>query len=119
MKPGCITMNWRQSNTQWSGGMVANPALPKKFRMQKSTGKVLASIFWDQDRILLTDYLPEGQTINIQYYSFLLVLANDGHFEGKNLQEGQQGDIVLARKWLGSPGTCNPEENSLPGLRMS
>jgi len=37
---------------------------PKKFRVQKSAGKVLTSIFWNQDGILLTDYLPKGQTIN-------------------------------------------------------
>ena len=46
---------------------------PKKFRVQKSAVKVLASIFWDQDDILLTDYLPKGQTINTDYYSSLLV----------------------------------------------
>jgi hypothetical protein len=32
--------------------------------VQKSAGKVLASIFWDQDSILLIDYLPKGKTIN-------------------------------------------------------
>jgi len=37
--------------------------------MQKSAGKVLASIFWDQDGILHIDYLPKGQTINAEYYS--------------------------------------------------
>ena len=41
--------------------------------MQKSAGEVLASIFWDQDGILLNDYLPQGQTINAVYYSSLLV----------------------------------------------
>ena len=46
---------------------------PKKFRVQKSAGKVLTSIFWGQDGILLIDYLPEGQTINAEYYSSLLV----------------------------------------------
>ena len=35
---------------------------PKKFRVQKSAEKVLASIFWDQDGILLIDYLTEGIT---------------------------------------------------------
>jgi len=43
--------------------------------VQKSTGKVLASIFWDQDGILLIDYLPKVQTIN--NYSFLLVQLKD------------------------------------------
>ena len=41
---------------------------PKKFPVQKSAGKFLASIFWDQDGILLIDYLPKGQTINAEYY---------------------------------------------------
>ena len=41
--------------------------------MQKSAGKVLALIFWDQDDILLIDYLPKSQTINAEYYSSLLV----------------------------------------------
>jgi len=50
---------------------------PKKFRVQKSAGKVLASIFWVQEGILLIDYLPKGQTINAEYYSSLLVQLKD------------------------------------------
>ena len=42
-----------------------------------STGKVLASIFWDQDGIPLTDYLPKSQTINADYYSSLQVHLKD------------------------------------------
>ena len=45
--------------------------------MQKSAGKILASIFWDQDGILLIDYLSKGQTINAEYYSSLLVQLKD------------------------------------------
>jgi len=45
--------------------------------VQKSAGKVLVSIFWDQDGILLIHYLPKGQTINIEYYASLLVLLKD------------------------------------------
>jgi len=48
--------------------------------------KVLASIFWDQDGILLIDYLPNGQTINGEYYSSLLVQLKDilkGKHRGK------------------------------------
>jgi len=44
--------------------------------VQKSAGKFLASIFWDQDGIILIDlidYIPKGQTINAEYYSSLLV----------------------------------------------
>jgi hypothetical protein len=43
--------------------------------VQKSAGKILASIFLggDQDGIVLNDYLPKGQTINAEYHSSLLV----------------------------------------------
>ena len=50
---------------------------PKKFRMQKTAGKFLASIFWDQEGILLIDYLPKCQIINADFYSFLLVQLKD------------------------------------------
>jgi histone-lysine N-methyltransferase SETMAR len=40
---------------------------PQKFRVQKSGGKFLASIFWDSDGVFLIDYLPKGQTINAVY----------------------------------------------------
>jgi len=70
-------MTRRQSNNKWSGGIAAHPARSKKFRGEKSVGKVLASIFWDHDGILLTDYLPKGQTINAEFYSSLLVQLKD------------------------------------------
>jgi len=56
-------MEWRHSGSPH----------PKKIRVQKSAGKVLASIFWDQDGILINDYLPKGQTINVAYYLSLLL----------------------------------------------
>jgi len=61
-----------QNNNQWSGGIAAHLA-PKKFQVQKSAAKVLSSIFWDQDGILLVDYLPKGRTINAEYCLSLLV----------------------------------------------
>ena len=43
-----------------------------KFVGQKNLNFV-DQIFWDQDGILLIDYLPKGQTINTEYYLSLLV----------------------------------------------
>jgi len=60
-------MEWRHSGSP----------RPKEFRVQKSAGKFLASIFWDQDNILHIHYLPKGQTINMEYYSSLLVQLKD------------------------------------------
>ena len=76
-KPGYITMTWRQSNDQSTEWRHSGSPRPKKFHVQKSAGKVLASIFRDQDGILLIDFLPKGQTINAEYYSSLLVQLKD------------------------------------------
>ena len=81
---------------------------PKKFRVQKSAGKVIASIFWDQDDILLINYLPKCQTTNAEYYSSLPVQTK-GHFEGKTPREDRQWGLVLAQ-CPGSPGTCKPTQ---------
>jgi len=61
------SMEWRHSGSP----------RPKKFRVNKSAGRFVASIFWDQDGILVIDYLPQGQTINAEYYSSLLVQLKD------------------------------------------
>jgi hypothetical protein len=45
---------------------------PKKTRLVPSTGKVMASVFWDAEGILLIDYLEKGKTITGEYYSNLL-----------------------------------------------
>jgi len=46
----------QQSMEWWHSGSPR----PKKFQVQKSAGKVFASIFWVQDGILHIDYLPKG-----------------------------------------------------------
>jgi len=69
---GYISMILRQSNNQWSGGILSHLA-PKKFRVKKSAGKVLFSIFGDKDGILLIDYLSKGQIIIGECYLSSLV----------------------------------------------
>ena len=68
-------MTRRQCNNQWSGGIEAYP--DQKIPSAKIRWKILASIFWYQDGILLIDYIPKGQTINAEYYSSLLVQLKD------------------------------------------
>ena len=57
----------KQQSVEWRH---SGSPRPRKFRVQKSAGKVLALIFWDQDSIY---YFPKGQTINAEYYSSLPV----------------------------------------------
>ena len=42
---------------------------PKKFRRCFSAGKVMASIFWDSQGVIMIDYLEQGRTINGAYYA--------------------------------------------------
>ena len=64
---------------------------PRKFRVQKSSVKLLALIFLNQDGILLIDYLPMDPTINAEYYSSLLVQMKD------ILKEKHRGNFT---KWI-------------------
>ena len=66
-------MTRRQSNNQLSGVIAAYSAPPQKVPSAKIHWKSSRSIFWDQDAVLLIDYLPKGQTINAEYYSSLLM----------------------------------------------
>jgi hypothetical protein len=61
----------QQSMECWHSGSL-RPG--KKIGVQKSVGKILASVFWwDQDFVLPIDYHPKSQTNNGEYYSSLLV----------------------------------------------
>jgi histone-lysine N-methyltransferase SETMAR len=61
---------------EWRHCGLHRPA-PQKIPSVKIRWKVLSSIFWDQDEILLINYLPKGQTINPEFYSSLLVQLKD------------------------------------------
>jgi histone-lysine N-methyltransferase SETMAR len=41
-------------------------------RQQRSAGKVLLSVFWDEKGVLLTDYLKMGHTVTGVYYAGLI-----------------------------------------------
>ena len=45
---------------------------PKKFKMQPSAGKVMASLFWDAQGIIMLDFLAKKSTITVTYYANLL-----------------------------------------------
>jgi len=103
------SMEWRHSGSP----------CPKKFRVQKSAGKVLASIFSNQDG-RYPSHLLSFKGPNYQRLVLLICAgATGGHFEEKAPREGHQGCLVLARQCPGSPGTCNPQETGLPGLPVS
>ena len=60
----------KQESMEWKHH--GSPAT-RKFKVQKSAGKVMASVFWDKDGLLLINYLQSHRTITGKYYSDLLV----------------------------------------------
>jgi hypothetical protein len=45
---------------------------PKTFQTQKSASRLMASVFWDKDGILLVDYLEKGEKVTDSYCTALL-----------------------------------------------
>ena len=64
----------KQQSKQWT---EAGSSAPKKTRSVPSAGKVMASVFWNAECILLIDYLEKGKTISREYYSNLLTRLDE------------------------------------------
>ena len=45
---------------------------PKKFKTQRSAGKMMATVFWDAKGVIMLDFFPKRSTITGVYYANLL-----------------------------------------------
>ena len=59
----------KQQSMQWKH---ATSPSPRKFKMQASAGKVMCTIFWDAEGVLLIDFMPYKVTVTAVYYGDLL-----------------------------------------------
>ena len=59
----------KQQSMEWR--KPGEPA-PTKVRTSQSAMKRMATVFWDSEGILLIQWLPQGRTINSQYYCEVL-----------------------------------------------
>jgi hypothetical protein len=69
-------MTRRKNNNQWTGSIENHPA-PKNSECKNPLEIFSLRSFWDQDGILLIEYLPKAQTMNAEYYLSLLVKLKD------------------------------------------
>jgi hypothetical protein len=49
-----------------------SPAKKKKFKVTPSSRKVMLTVFWNHEGILLTAFQPQGQTVNADSYCNIL-----------------------------------------------
>ena len=45
---------------------------PTRLHQERSAGKIMMTIFWDEDGAMLTEYLPRGTTINGSCYASII-----------------------------------------------
>jgi len=76
MKPGYITMTWRQSNNQWSGGIAAHPA-PENSKRKNLLEKFSPWFFGIKTASSSLIMFLKGQIINMEYYSSLSMQLKD------------------------------------------
>ena len=72
MRLGFIIMSQRiKLSRQWVGPWSLRP---KKFKTQPSAGKVMATVFWDAEGVIMVDFLSMRSTITglCNYYANLL-----------------------------------------------
>jgi hypothetical protein len=58
----------QQPKNNTRNGDPVTPPHPKKLKTKMSSSKVLASIFWYKDGILIVDYLEKDAAIMAMYY---------------------------------------------------
>src|SRR6266496_2694956 len=75
----------KRQSMQWHH--LGSPS-PKKFKLLPSDGKVMITVFWDIQGVLLLDFLPKGETINsARYQETLKKLKCSIRRKGPSLQE--------------------------------
>ena len=70
MRHGSTTMMLKPKFKVCSGNKCS--PTPKKFKLLPSEGKVLLSVFWDAQGVVMVDYLQRGETITGLYYTDLI-----------------------------------------------
>jgi len=71
MKLGCTSIVLRQKRNPWHGNIQG--LLPsKKFKTSPSSGKLMATVFWDMHGVLLLHFYPPNETVNSAAYQATL-----------------------------------------------
>ena len=61
-----------ENKTQSRQSVGPGSPRPKKFKTQPSAGKVMATVFWDAQGVIMLDFLAKKSTITGAYYANLL-----------------------------------------------
>jgi hypothetical protein len=103
-------MNWKHPHSP----------VKKKFKTVQSSGKVMATVFWDVHGVLLVDFTPSGSTINAAALSGNSEETQGGYSAQDTRIVDQRTRISsFARQCLTSQCCRNRESLELLGLGNS
>ncbi|UYV82266.1 hypothetical protein LAZ67_21001503 [Cordylochernes scorpioides] len=98
-----FTPESKQQSMQWRNS--GSPP-PKKAKAVPSAGKVMVSVFWDSEGVLLLDFLNKGQTITGHYYATLVKRLREAI--RKREEESRPGRLFTIKTMLRVIGRCKP-----------
>jgi hypothetical protein len=105
MNHGCIITNPKQSELHCSGN---HPSSPSTEKFIPSAGKVMLTMFWDSQGVLLTHFQKCGENVNYTSYCEALLKLQD---EIRRKLPGQLAREVLLNHQCQTPySTSNPGE---------
>jgi len=61
-----VTCETKKLSMEW--GHTSSPKRPRKCLQTLSARKIMATVFWDREGVLLVDFLERGSTINSEAY---------------------------------------------------
>jgi histone-lysine N-methyltransferase SETMAR len=68
---------------------------PKKFRVEKSAGKVMATVFWDEKGLLLLEFMPQKTTTTGQTYANPITALREAIKEKRRRGKLSAGVLLL------------------------
>ncbi|XP_026737518.1 protein GVQW3-like [Trichoplusia ni] len=92
----------KQESMQWH---KKGAAPPKKFKVSQSAGKIMATVFWDSEGILMIDYKDKGVNITGKYYATLLEKLKKNN-QGKTKRKMVSRCVPFARQRPPSQESC-------------
>lgn len=98
----------KQESMQWKH--KTSPP-PKKFRTQPSAGKLMATVFWDCEGILLIDYMAHKTTITGEVYATQLAMLKDA------IKEKRRGKLSRGVMLLHDNAPVHKSKKAIDALR--
>ena len=86
-----------ESKKQSKQSVLTRESEPQKAKTVLSTGKLMATVFWDSQGIILIDYLGKGKTITRTYYASLLARLK-AKLQKKNGHDWYQSAVSLTQR---------------------